>query len=229
MQGFAPTGIVLTGRGRECGGGSVSDYEDTSYLQASIAAAAGVNAASVSITASVAAASVIITATIAVPSSTTAIAVQTSLFSTLGTAAAASAALDITVESDPAIATTRWACLNTCATAGDDICQDGAWGSYGSKCELGTDCTDCGERLQVDTPPSSPTSNVEPTSDSEGGLVTGLLVAAICLLVVVVVVVACIWYRKHRMQQPPASPSSTSTASQIEVLKIECAGSGCVK
>ena len=198
--------------------GSISDYSDTSRLQQNIATAAGVDKSQVTI--SLAAASVIITATIAVPASTTAAAVQTSLFSTLGTAAAASAALDITVESDPAIATTRWACLNTCATAGDDICQDGAWGSYGSKCELGTDCTDCGERLQVDAPPSSPTSNVEPTSDSEGGLVTGLLVAAICLLVVVLVVVACIWYRKHRMQQPPASPSSTSTASQIEVLKI---------
>ena len=81
--------------------GSVSDYSDTSDLQESIAANAGVDAASVSI--HVAAASVIITATIAVPASTTPAAVQATLFSTLGTAASASAALGITVESVPSI------------------------------------------------------------------------------------------------------------------------------
>ena len=81
--------------------GSVSDYSDTSDLQARIATAAGVDKSLVTI--EVAAASVIITATIAVPASTTAEAVQTSLASTLGTAAAASAALGITVESDPSI------------------------------------------------------------------------------------------------------------------------------
>ena len=81
--------------------GSVSDYTDTSDLQDSIAANAGVDAASVSI--HVAAASVIITATIAVPASTTPAAVQATLFSTLGTAASASAALGITVESVPSI------------------------------------------------------------------------------------------------------------------------------
>ena len=81
--------------------GSVSDYSDTSYLRNLIAANAGVDAASVSI--HVAAASVIITATIAVPASTTPAAVQATLFSTLGTAASASAALGITVESVPSI------------------------------------------------------------------------------------------------------------------------------
>ena len=81
--------------------GSVSDYSDTSDLRDSIAANAGVDAASVSIR--VAAASVIITATIAVPASTTPTAVQATLSSTLGTAAAASAALGITVESDPSM------------------------------------------------------------------------------------------------------------------------------
>ena len=81
--------------------GSVSDYSDTSALQTSIATNAGVDAASVSIR--VAAASVIITATIAVPASTTPAALQTTLTSTLGTAAAASAALGIIVESDPSI------------------------------------------------------------------------------------------------------------------------------
>ena len=82
--------------------GSVSDYSDTSSLQQKIATAAGVDKLFVTI--SVAAASVIITATITVPASMTAAAVQTSLSSTLGTAAAASAVLGITVESDPTIA-----------------------------------------------------------------------------------------------------------------------------
>ena len=81
--------------------GSVSDYSDTSNLQNSIAANAGVPAFFVSV--SVAAASVIITATITVPWSTTPDAVQTSLSVNLGTAVAASAALGITVQTDPSI------------------------------------------------------------------------------------------------------------------------------
>ena len=79
--------------------GSVSDYSDTSALQTSIAANAGVDPSLVSI--SVTAASVIITATIKVPASTTADALQATLTSRLGTAASASTALGITVESDP--------------------------------------------------------------------------------------------------------------------------------
>jgi len=82
--------------------GSVSDYSDTSSLQEKIAAAAGVAKSFVTI--SVAAASVIITATVKVPASTTAAEMQTLLSSKIGTAASASAALGITVESDPAIA-----------------------------------------------------------------------------------------------------------------------------
>ena len=82
--------------------GTPGDYADTSNLRQRIATAAGVDDASL-VTISVTAASVIITATIAVPASTTAEAVQTSLAATLGTAAAASAALGITVESDPSI------------------------------------------------------------------------------------------------------------------------------
>ena len=81
--------------------GSVSDYSDTSALQTSIAVNAGVDRSSVSII--VAAASVIITATIKVPASTTADALQATLTSRLGTAASASTALGITVESDPTI------------------------------------------------------------------------------------------------------------------------------
>ena len=80
--------------------GSVSDYSDTTALRRSIAASAGVAPSSTVIT--VAAASVIITATITVPASAAA-GVQTKLSSRLGTAAAASAALGITVESDPTV------------------------------------------------------------------------------------------------------------------------------
>jgi hypothetical protein len=81
--------------------GEVSDYSDSdkSTLQRIIAAVAGVDKDLVTI--SVAPGSVIITATIAVPASTTAAEVLTSLTSTLGTAASASTALGITVESDP--------------------------------------------------------------------------------------------------------------------------------
>ena len=80
--------------------GSVSDYSDTTALRRSLAASAGVDPSSIVI--EVAAASVIITATITVPASSAA-SVQNSLSSRLGTAAAASAALDITVESDPTV------------------------------------------------------------------------------------------------------------------------------
>ena len=81
--------------------GSVSDYSDTSSLQESIAAAAGVDKSLVTI--SVAAASVIITASIAVPASTTASAVQTSLSSKLATVEAASTVLGVTVEAVPTV------------------------------------------------------------------------------------------------------------------------------
>ena len=81
--------------------GSVSDYSDTSALQTAIADNAGVDPSLVSI--SVTAASVIITATIKVPASSTADALQATLTSRLGTAASASTALGITVESDPTI------------------------------------------------------------------------------------------------------------------------------
>jgi hypothetical protein len=79
--------------------GSVSDYSNLRDLTEKIAIAAGLASSLVSI--SVAAASVIITATINVPAALTAASVQTLLSSKLGTAATASAALGITVESDP--------------------------------------------------------------------------------------------------------------------------------
>merc|ERR1712028_86176 len=59
------------------------------------------------VTISMGAASVIITATMGVPAGTTAASVQTLLSSKLGTAATASAALGITVESEPAIIATE--------------------------------------------------------------------------------------------------------------------------
>ena len=81
--------------------GSVSDYLDTSSLRQSIATVAAVKKSAVEI--SVAAGSVRITASIAVPASTTATAMQLLLSTRLGTAAAASAQLGITVEELPSI------------------------------------------------------------------------------------------------------------------------------
>ena len=81
--------------------GDVGDYADTSNLQRAIAGAAGVDVWFVSIR--VAAASVLITATIVVPAATTASAVLAALSSSLGTAAAASIQLGLTVESTPTI------------------------------------------------------------------------------------------------------------------------------
>ena len=81
--------------------GSVTDYSDTSSLQRNVATAADVDVSLVTI--DVAAGSVIITATIAVPASNTAATVQASLSSTLGTAAAASAALGVTVLTAPTV------------------------------------------------------------------------------------------------------------------------------
>jgi len=81
--------------------GSLSDYSDTSSLRQGVATAAGVDTSLVTI--AVTAGSVLITATIAVPASTTPAAVLTSLASTLGTAAAASTALGITIEEKPAV------------------------------------------------------------------------------------------------------------------------------
>ena len=47
-------------------------------------------------------------------------------------------------------------CLDTCDTAGDTVCQDGGWKAFGSMCEFGTDCSDCGPRLLLDPPPGPP-------------------------------------------------------------------------
>ena len=83
--------------------GSVSDYsdDDKSRLQQKVASAAGVYISLVTI--SVTAASVRITAAIAVPAYTTADVLQALLSSSFGTADAASTALGVTVEEEPAI------------------------------------------------------------------------------------------------------------------------------
>ena len=70
-------------------------------LQSAFASAAGVSVSDVSI--SVRAASVAITAVVSVPSNTTAAAVSSRLSSSMGTAASASAALGLTVVSEPLI------------------------------------------------------------------------------------------------------------------------------
>ena len=88
--------------------GNIDDF-DKRDLEGKIATSAGVDASLVSVT--ITAASVLITATITVPASTTAAAVQTSLTFNLGTVAVASAALDITVEEEPTVATPTLAAI----------------------------------------------------------------------------------------------------------------------
>ena len=100
VAAMATKNVVLT----LTASGSVSDHSDTLSLQQGVATAAGVDKSLVTI--EVTAGSVVVTATIAVPASTTADKMQASLSSTLGTAAAASTALGITVESPPTMAIT---------------------------------------------------------------------------------------------------------------------------
>ena len=124
-------------------------------------------------------------------------------------------------------------CLDTCGTAGDTICQDGGWGAYGSMCEFGTDCADCGPRLLLDPPPSPPSfpppaplSRVVPpgeeaaiaeeAQDDDIGLAIGLAFGG-GLLVALLAVATCIWYRKRRMQLQTPTGSSTRAPQQVEV------------
>ena len=145
--------------------GDVSNYADTSSLRQKIATAAGVDASLVTI--SVKSASVIITATIAVPATTTAAAVQSTVSSNLGTTAAASAALGITVEAVPTIAVQAGSggagdggggnggaakCDEYCRFSGDSHCDDGGPGASFAYCPLGTDCLDCGARPYTEAP-----------------------------------------------------------------------------
>lgn len=81
--------------------GSVGDYADTSALRQNVANAAGVNVNLVTVT--VAAGSVVITALITVPAHTASDTVQASLASKIGTAAAATTALGVTVVQVPTL------------------------------------------------------------------------------------------------------------------------------
>ena len=107
-QQYCPTVAGATVEITLTASGSVSDYSDSDtlilQLRSSIATAAGVDESLVTIR--VTAASVIITATIFVPAGTTAAAVKDLLSASLGTAAAASALLGITVESVPTMVST---------------------------------------------------------------------------------------------------------------------------
>ena len=125
-------------------------------------------------------------------------------------------------------------CMDTCGNAGDGVCQDGGWKAYGSMCEFGTDCSDCGSRLLLDPPPSPPVFpppppptplppgvGVEATSDSVAaqdagpGLAIGLALGG-CLLVAMLAAAIFVWHRKRRMQPPPSS-ASTAAPQQVEV------------
>lgn len=48
------------------------------------------------------------------------------------------------------------ACSNSCYHSSDGECDDGGAGSQYSLCELGTDCADCGVRLELPPPPPMP-------------------------------------------------------------------------
>jgi hypothetical protein len=46
-------------------------------------------------------------------------------------------------------------CSNDCETATDGFCDDGGSGAESDRCELGTDCSDCGTRYVSDGAPRS--------------------------------------------------------------------------
>ena len=111
--------------------------------------------------------------------------------------------------------------MDTCDTAGNGLCQDGGRAAFGSKCEFGTDCSDCGPRVVYDAPlwsvsdrrPSDPaaTKDTGPGMGLDDGLALGG-----CLLVAVLATAIFVWRRKHRMQPPPGS-SSTRGPQQVEL------------
>lgn len=57
-------------------------------------------------------------------------------------------------------------CLNYCADAGDDDCDDGGAGSEYDSCDLGSDCDDCGVRTSTDSPTAAPTEAPTPAIDA---------------------------------------------------------------
>ena len=82
----------------------------------------------------------------------------------------------------------------------------------GGWCEFGTDCSDCGPRLLLDTPPSPDSDSG--ARDAGPGLAIGLALGG-CLLVAVLATAIFVWHRKHRMQPPPGS--STRGPQQVEL------------
>ena len=120
--------------------------------------------------------------------------------------------------------------MDTCGTAGDGVCQDGGWKSYGAMCELGTDCSDCGERLQLDPRPSPPvcpppyapgdSDSKAPTCDNSCdtslGLAIGLTLGG-CLLMAVLAMAMFVWHRKRRTQMPRRAQTGLSTRAPEQV------------
>jgi len=182
--------------------GAVDDYSDTTALQRSIAASAGVDPSSVVIT--VAAASVIITATIIVPTSSAA-EVQTSLSSSLGTVAAASAALGITVQSDPTVTSSPTQEASSKPNAVLDVGPSNVEGDSGSS-SIGPAIGGAGEQNapppcnpQPARPPPAPLCGLAqfaPLACLPPPTVGGLLFVAVLVGVV---------YIKKKAKKPPAS------------------------
>ncbi len=61
------------------------------------------------------------------------------------------------------------ACADTCRYANDGVCDDGGTNSQYSECPLGTDCTDCGPRANVQ-PPQMPNHPEQPPTNPNHGL-----------------------------------------------------------
>ena len=163
--------------------GSPSDYSDTTALASSIADIAGVDASLVTIT--VTAGSVVITATIATPPSTTATAVESSLASTLGTAAAASSALGISVEGIPSVAV-----LGAPPSAPSPSPAPSPAASSEAPPPLSSDRVDSSSPPPPDSPPAS--SSEGGGGDGGGGRADMQFLSAFCL--VVGFVMAFLWW-----------------------------------
>ena len=108
-------------------------------------------------------------------------------------------------------------CLDTCGTAGDTVCQDGGWKAFGSMCEFGTDCSDCGPRLLLHPPPSPPVFPPPHSGarDTVPGLAINLALGGCLLIAVLAVATLLLCNHKHRMQTAPTS--STRGPQQVEL------------
>ena len=129
--------------------------------------------------------------------------------------------------------------MDTCDTAGDEICQDGGRAAFGSKCEFGTDCSDCGPRVVYDAPlwivserrPSDPaaTKDAGPGFGLDDGLALGG-----CLLVAVLLAAGYVWHRKRLMQNtldakanaPPKANAPRTVARTWRTAHLNAAARG---